>query len=70
MGIQTTFQMNDDEETFVTQSTLDTIPHIGETIWFVPAGSRKSCKVVDVCHWISGEDGNNYHAACVYLEEI
>lgn len=68
--MQVIFQMNDDNETFVTQITTDVLPRIGDAIWFVPAGEKKACRVVDVAHWVSIEDRNNYHAACVFLEEI
>ena len=64
------FEMNDNEETFVTNSTLEIIPRKGEQIWFVPAGERKTCTVVDVCHLIAIDNGNSYHTAHVYLETI
>ena len=70
MAIQTTFQMNDEDETFVAQSIIDCVPRIGEIIWFVPPGKHAPCKVVDVAHWISIDAGNNYQAACVFLEKI
>lgn len=70
MGIRTTFQMDDENETFVTQSDLEAVPRVGEKIWFVPAGSKQACEVVDVCYWIAVENGNSYQAACVYLKEI
>ena len=70
MGINTIFKMNADDDMHVAQSTLESLPKIGETIWFYPSGKQKACIVTDVCHMVSLEVNNNYHDATIYLEEI
>ena len=69
MSIVTVFRMDDEDETFITQSTLKLLPRVGDTVWVLPNETHKAYEVVDVCHWVSAED-MSYHTACVYLKEV
>ena len=66
MAIQVTFNLEDD--TNIAGRVLDFLPRVGEVIWFIPQEKYKPYRVIEVCHWVSVED--DYHAACVYIEEM